>query len=461
MKDTAVQHKLIRWGIIGPTKGAEQKSGLSFGSIADDLIDNPEIDAVYIAAQPGHHLEYALKVCGAGKPCLIEAPGGRSSEEWERIGEAFSGAGVPLFISFYRRFLPKFVQVRKILESGRLGVVTSIQYRRLSSGVNDNWRVEPKKSGGGLFWSEGGDILDLFEFWFGPLELLGGSAANLKDSYTVEDVVSISFKTENGALGAALWDFTARSEEDLLVIQGSLGQLSFSCKDPWSPCLLEIYPPTVYQSKKRTLKSRILNKLRNTLPSSITEPKNKRSIYSFSKLPHVYGPMIASIAGDILGRSADRQGVAVTTPESALRTFRLMDSVLSGYYAGRRGSYWDRSRTWKSKQNRPLSCYEKIAECIQDPAYRLSKDQVAFFLENGYLGPFTCESPEAKSLAERPIPKNTQEHLRDPRVQSICSHPSVVSRIAQLLGSKEIKLFKPRFVNKLPQTADGKNLTFP
>jgi predicted dehydrogenase len=460
-KSVTAQNKVVRWAVIGSPKEAQQKSGLLFGVSASNFIDNPDTDAVYIATPPGHHLEYALKVCGARKPCLIEAPGGRSSEEWERISSAFSSAGVPLFISFYKRFLPKFIQVRKILESGKLGFVASIQYRHASRGVNDNWKVEPKKSGGGLFWSLGGHILDLFEFWFGPLELLGGGAANLKDSYPVEDVVSISFRTKNGALGSALWDFTAKSEDDLLIIQGSLGWLSLSCEDPWSPCVIEMYPQTIFQSKKRTLKNRILNKLKNTLPSAITEPKNKKSIYSFSKLPYEYGPMVASIMGGMLERSSDPQGAAATTPESALRTFRIMDSVLSDYYAGRRGPYWDRSSTWKSRQNRPLSRFEEIVDSIQDPAHRLSREEVAAFLENGYLGPFACEAPEVRSLSEQPIPKNTKEHLHDPRVRSICSHPSVVSRISQLLNSKDIKLFKPRFVNKLPQAPDGKNLTFP
>ncbi len=191
------------------------------------------------------------------------------------------------------------------------------------------------------------------------------------------------------------------------------------------------------------------------------EPKSRKLTASFSKLPDAHGPMIGAIVENLLGRSTGSRPVCLTSPESALRTLQLMDGVLSDYYGGRQGAYWERSSAWKSRQNRALSQYEGIADSINEPAYRLSKNEVMFFLENGYLGPFTCEAPEVRWLADLPVKKNYDDDLKSPQVKSVCSHPSIVSRISQLLNSREVKLFKPHFVHKMPQTAVGVKLTFP
>ena len=76
-----------------------------------------------------------------------------------------------------------------------------------------------------------------------------------------------------------------------------------------------------------------------------------------------------------------------------------------------------------------------------------TEEQARFFFENGYLGPFRCESPD---LARLHVPLKGEKtkrngHLEDPLILSICSHTSIVDRVAQLLGSPEIKLFKSRF----------------
>lgn len=40
----------------------------------DELLQDPEVDAVYVATPPGTHKELALRVCAAGKPCYMEKP---------------------------------------------------------------------------------------------------------------------------------------------------------------------------------------------------------------------------------------------------------------------------------------------------------------------------------------------------------------------------------------------------
>src|SRR4051794_14753556 len=56
---------------------------------AGKLIDDPEVDAVYVATPPGSHEELALQVAAAGKPCYVEKPMARNHAECVRMIEAF------------------------------------------------------------------------------------------------------------------------------------------------------------------------------------------------------------------------------------------------------------------------------------------------------------------------------------------------------------------------------------
>src|SRR3954449_7537521 len=130
----------VRWGIIGCGDVTEVKSGPGFqksdGSAlvavmrrdaakaedyahrhgvahwyadADGLIADPDVDAVYVATPPGSHEEYAMKVLAAGKPCYLEKPMTRNGAEAQRIVDAYAAQGIPLFVAYYRRAMPRFL----------------------------------------------------------------------------------------------------------------------------------------------------------------------------------------------------------------------------------------------------------------------------------------------------------------------------------------------------------------
>ena len=460
----------VRWGIIGCGDVVERKSGAAFQSVerselaavmrrsgnlaeafarqhgvpfwttdADEVIDNPNVDAVYIATPPGHHLEYALRVCAAGKPCLVEKPVGRSAAECRQVVTAFKQSGVPLFVAYYRRYLPKFLRVKEILDSGVLGPILSIQYRYSRPPREDSWRVEPRLSGGGLFWDLGCHVLDLLDFWFGPLELAGGCAASSSQTLDVEDTVAFSFRTSSGAVGTALWNFASGSRADRLEIDGLLGKLTLAGMKCASPCVLEVEQKKPQEDPKKA------QSLQSKVQSFLGQRKRQvaRTQYKFSPVQSVHEPLLRSVVASILS-----QDQSLPTGEAALRTSCLMDAVLSEYYGGREDDFWERAVTWQSMgATSAVSGYRSTLPSVTDRAYQLSEEEVRFFFENGYLGPFRCESPDLERLhvpLEGKISQKNQ-HLEDPITLSICSHPSITDRVAQLLGSPEIKLFKSRF----------------
>src|SRR5262245_60223017 len=191
----------IRWGIIGCGDVTEVKSGPGFQKAqgselvavmrrdrakaadyakrhgvgrwyddADALIRDPQVDAVYVATPPGSHLEYALRVAAAKKPCYVEKPMARSHVECRRMIEAFERARVPLFVAYYRRALPRFVRAKELIESGALGRVTGCRYRMSRLYLPNPapaWRLDAQQSGGGIFLDIGSHVLDVLDYLLG------------------------------------------------------------------------------------------------------------------------------------------------------------------------------------------------------------------------------------------------------------------------------------------------------
>jgi predicted dehydrogenase len=351
--------KTIRWGMIGCGDVAEVKSGPGFqnadgselvavmrrrGDLAADfarrhgvrasyddaaaLINDPAVDAVYVATPPGAHQELALAVCAARKPAYVEKPMARTHAECRRMIDAFAAAGVPLFVAYYRRALPRFLRARDLVASGALGRITGVSYRLagpyhhdIEALVRDGaalpWRVQAEHAGGGLFLDLGCHTLDMLDFILGPLEDVQGSAINLAShvatpAILVEDGVAMTFRTAGGALGAAQWTFASDQRADEIVISGDRGELRLS-----------------------------------TFGSEPVAVRRGGEVESFD-LPnprHVQQPMIQTVVDHLLGR-----GRCESTGVSAARTSAVIDTVLRGYYGTRDDGFWRAPETWPGRR---------------------------------------------------------------------------------------------------------------
>ncbi len=362
---------MIRWGIIGCGDVTEVKSGPGFqlvegssltavmrrdGAKAEDyarrhrvpycfdraesVIAHPEVDAVYIATPPGSHLDYALAVCAAGKPCYVEKPMARSNTECLQMVDAFERAKLPLFVAFYRRALPRFLKAKEMVEGGQLGRITGVSYRfasdshRRTDANNLPWRLQAKEAGGGLFLDLGCHTLDILDFILGPLENVRGSAANLAGPYDVEDSISLQFTARAGALGSAVWNFVAGVYEDIIEITGTDGRISLSTFGN-EPVLFRAHPGAAnahYPGQGQSASAR---------PQALDES------FDLPNPTHIQQPMIKSIVDQLHGK-----GRCASTGVTASRTALVMDTALSGYYGGRKDAFWLRPDTWPGWRRR-------------------------------------------------------------------------------------------------------------
>jgi len=257
--------KPIRWGIIGCGNVTEVKSGPPYRftegfelamvmrrdgekakdyaerhhvphwtSDAREIIENPEIDAVYIATPPDTHMYYALQVARMGKPCCIEKPMSPCYADSLKIHQAFAAQKIPLFIAYYRRSLPRFNKVKQWLDEGYIGEVRHIHWVKtrtaspLDLSSRYNWRTDAKIAPAGYFDDLASHGLNLFTYLLGEIELARGVASNQQGLYSAYDTVSGSWIHKNGVTGTGSWNFGSHEPVDEVVILGSKGEIRFS-----------------------------------------------------------------------------------------------------------------------------------------------------------------------------------------------------------------------------------------
>jgi len=93
----------------------------------ESLVDDPEVDAVYVASPHSHHHEHALLALGAGKPVLVEKAFTRDATEAAAVVEAARTGGLLAVEAMWTRFLPHMDVVRRCLEDGLLGEVRTVE----------------------------------------------------------------------------------------------------------------------------------------------------------------------------------------------------------------------------------------------------------------------------------------------------------------------------------------------
>ena len=264
--------KQINWGFIGCGEVTEYKSGPAFNEVegsqivavmsrnaekarsyaerhgirkwytdAQALIDDPDVNAVYIATPPSSHVTYAVMSMRSGKPVYVEKPLAASYDDCARVNHVSRETHVPCFVAYYRRYLPYFAKVRELLEQGRVGKVLNVQIRfacpprevDYNTPENRPWRIQPDIAGGGYFYDLAPHQLDLLQQLFGVIVHAQGYSANRGGLYQAEDTVSACFRFENGLPGSGSWCFAGHESgrEDRIEIIGEEGILSFSVFD--------------------------------------------------------------------------------------------------------------------------------------------------------------------------------------------------------------------------------------
>ncbi|MFN3199190.1 MAG: Gfo/Idh/MocA family protein [Bradymonadia bacterium] len=117
----------------------------------ESLLDDPEVDAVYIAVPNGLHAEWVCKAAAAGKHVLCEKSISLNLEDAKRMRGSCWSSGVHLMEAFMYRHHPQWAKVEDLVRNGHLGHIISVD-ARLSGHVGaEDHRWDPDLGGGALF----------------------------------------------------------------------------------------------------------------------------------------------------------------------------------------------------------------------------------------------------------------------------------------------------------------------
>jgi len=324
---------MINWGIIGCGRVTELKSGPAFNKIkgsklvavmrrnaalaedyakrhnvpkfysdADTLINDPDVNAVYIATPPGSHAGYAIRVLKAGKPVYIEKPMAINYRECLEINKTAEKFNLPVFVAYYRRTLPGFLLIKELINKGEIGRIRFVNIHLLKTppeaekSGKPSWHVIPEISGGGHFFDLACHQLDYLDYLFGPVQKISATALNQAGLYDAEDFVSASFIFPGDVAATGNWCFTVSpgSARDTIEFYGEKGMIRTSTFS---------FEPI------------------------IVENESGKKEYVHERPENIQYYLIEQIVNTLSGK-----GSVVSTGITAARTSRVMDEVVAGYY---------------------------------------------------------------------------------------------------------------------------------
>ena len=247
---------------------------------ANKLINDPEVNAIYIATPPDSHETYAMAAINAGKPVYVEKPMALNYTAAQNIAQAAAAKNIKLVVAHYRREQPLFKKIQQLIKDNAIGDVRLVHLEFYKAPLTKQelstnhtaWRVDPAIAGGGLFHDLAPHQLDLMYHFFGPVEKVTGIATNQGGIYAADDLVAGSILFKNGIAFSGTWCFNAAATTDNCEIVGSTGSIYFS----------------VFGGNTITV---IAKGVTNTL--------------SFDTLQHVQQPMIEKVVQYFLGHTTN------------------------------------------------------------------------------------------------------------------------------------------------------------
>ncbi|MEP3047434.1 MAG: Gfo/Idh/MocA family oxidoreductase [Roseibium sp.] len=322
---TAADKGIVRWGIVGCGDVTEIKSGPalqkadrselisvmrrdaekaadyaerhnvpSWTADADELINNPDISAIYIATPPSTHADFTIKALEAGKHVLTEKPMALDLNECNRMAAAATATGNKLCVAYYRRALPRFEKLREIVQDGTIGTPRMVEVRHFlpeSARPAQAWKLNPQVGGGGFFPDMQTHTLDWLTYVFGEPDAVKGLTKHQAGHYAAEDLVN--YLVDFGDVTAlGLCAYATGRQEESVTVHGSKGSASMGFFRP-SAINLEI------DGTSETIE--------------LSDP------------PHVHQPFVERVIAHILDDAPNP-----CSPEDGRRSTEIMRTIYSG-----------------------------------------------------------------------------------------------------------------------------------
>ncbi|MCX7597686.1 MAG: Gfo/Idh/MocA family oxidoreductase [Armatimonadetes bacterium] len=192
------------------------------------LLEDPEVEAVYVASPTASHHQYVLAAARAGKHVLCEKPLALNVAQAEEMVAACKEAGVKFGVNFMMRFHACHQYLHQLIAEGKLGkpVLGKAELTCWYPPIPGAFRQDPAQGGGGALIDMGNHCLDLLEYLFGQrVARVSCFTANLVQAYPSEDTAAVLAEFDGGAMALvnALFNVPDAAAKNMLVVYGSRG----------------------------------------------------------------------------------------------------------------------------------------------------------------------------------------------------------------------------------------------
>jgi len=206
---------------------AEEGRPLRRFASVEELVADPDIEAVFIATPANLHIQQAMVAARAGKAVFCEKPLGPDLAACCELVEYCEQHGIPHGHGFSARFFPMWQEVKRILDSGSLGQIVSISAACMHTGglgfSGDNWRFKAGENPGGPLFQCGIHKIDTLRFLFGDGLWHAGVVKRTVTASPTDDAYVLL--GEFGGVLATLHSHYVASYRHAMEIYGTKGDL--------------------------------------------------------------------------------------------------------------------------------------------------------------------------------------------------------------------------------------------
>lgn len=183
----------------------------------ENMVDDPSVDTVLIGTPHDLHCPIAVAAMESGKDVICEKPLAHNVEAGRKMVDASRRTGKKLLVALNHRFIRANQQMKVLLDEGAIGhpflaVIVHLgnEFDRMSDPAS--WKGTMERSGGGVIIDAGAHIIDLLQWWLGPVE----SVTACKDRILVtttnkeEDTAGLCLRFASNAVANVSLTFSAR-----------------------------------------------------------------------------------------------------------------------------------------------------------------------------------------------------------------------------------------------------------
>lgn len=220
------------YGVVSRDRAKGQRYTTKVWTDLGDALQDPAIDAVYVATPVALHGPQTMLALRAGKHVLCEKPVAMNHAQGREMAKTAGEAGRIFGIAYYRRLYPKVLRAKELIRMGAIGrpLLAEINCQEWFNAEDGQrrWLLDPELAGGGPLYDIGSHRIDVLNFLFGKPVRACGQLSNVVHDNPVEDCATLLIEYENGVRGVVDVRWNSRVPRDGFRIIGSEGEMNLT-----------------------------------------------------------------------------------------------------------------------------------------------------------------------------------------------------------------------------------------